>query len=154
MKWNSRGIVKGFTLIEILIAVAIIGILAAIAYPTYSEAMRKARRADAKSLLMEVAARQEQFFSSQSPNTYAAALTQLSYVNPLQTDGGWYTVTVASTNAAGVACASTPADPCTGFTLTATPQNDQAKDRCNVFRLNHFGAREMIGASLPAADCW
>ncbi|MFZ0256011.1 MAG: type IV pilin protein [Gammaproteobacteria bacterium] len=159
MKRNSRRIIKGFkgfTLIELLIAVAIVAILAAIAYPTYSDAVRKARRADAKSLLLEIAARQEQSFSSRAPNTYAQNLTQLGYANPQPTEGGWYTVSVtAATNTAGAACAGTTADPCTAFTLTAAPQNDQAKDKCKGFTLDHFGVKGLDpDIATLVAECW
>jgi type IV pilus assembly protein PilE len=151
--------IRGFTLIELLIAVAIVSILAAIAYPTYNNAVRKARRADAKSLLLEVAARQEQFFSSRAPNTYANNLTLLGYAADNQpTEDGWYTIRVsAATDIAGGDCDATAADPCVTFTLTATPQNDQAKDWCKGFTLDHFGGK---GLTKPGAtddeiaDCW
>jgi type IV pilus assembly protein PilE len=157
VKRNARCLIKGFTLIELLIAVTIVAILAAIAYPTYNDAMRKTRRADAKSLLLEIAARQEQLFSSRAPNTYGNTVTSLGYANPLQTEGGWYTLTVAAENTAGAACAGTAADPCTAFTLTAAPQNDQANDRCKGFTLNHFGVKGLTKAGATPndiADCW
>jgi type IV pilus assembly protein PilE len=155
VKRNLHGMTKGFTLIELLIAVAIVAILAAVAYPTYNNAVRKARRADAKSLLLEIAARQEQFFSSQAPNTYANDVSQLGYVNPQPTEGGWYTISVtAATDTGGAACAGTPANPCVTFTLTAARQNDQVNDKCGSFSIDHLGVRGVAGGSLPVADCW
>lgn len=156
MKRNSRRQSRGFTLIELLIAVAIVAILAAIAYPTYNNAVRKARRADAKSLLLELAARQEQFFSSQAPNTYADRLTGLGYGADAQpTEGGWYMVNVsAATNPAGAACNATAANPCVTFTLTAISQNDQVNDKCGNFTIDHLGVKRVAGGSLPVADCW
>lgn len=152
MKQNSPRMMAGFTLIELLIAVAVLAILAAIAYPSYSDAVRKARRADAKSLLLEIAARQEQFFSSRAPNTYANTVAQLGYINPQPTEGNWYAIAItAATNAAGAACTGTAANPCTAFELTAAPQNDQVKDRCGSFRLDHLGVKDVTGG---AADCW
>lgn len=155
MKRTPLGKLRGFTLIELLIAVAIVAILAAIAYPTYTNTVRKARRAEARSLLLEIAARQEQFFSSQAPNTYANTVDQLGYANPQPSEGGWYTVAItASTDIGGGACNGTAADPCVTFTLTAARQNDQVNDKCGSFTIDQFAVKGVVGGTLPVADCW
>ena len=59
----------GFTLIELMITVAVVGILAAIAYPSYQDSIRKSRRADAKSALLDAAHRQERFFTENNQYT-------------------------------------------------------------------------------------
>src|SRR3954469_13542635 len=69
----------GFTLIELMITVAIIGILAAVAYPAYNSSVRKARRADAKTALLDLAQREERFMST--ANTYSDKPSDLGYPN-------------------------------------------------------------------------
>ena len=157
MKRNFRASTRGFTLIELLIAVTIIAILAAIAYPTYNEAVRKARRAEARALLLEIAARQEQFFASRAPNTYGNTVAMLGYANPQPTEAGWYRVSVtAATNTAGAACNPAAANPCVTFTLTAAPDpaRDQKNDKCGSFTIDHLGVKGVTGGSLTVADCW
>lgn len=65
----------GFSLIELLVAIVILGILASIAYPTYTEQVRKSRRADAKTALLELSQRQENFYVDN--NAYASSLSEL-----------------------------------------------------------------------------
>lgn len=66
----SRRLASGFTLIELMIVVAIIAILAAIAYPSYAEAVRKGRRAEARTALLQLMQQQERFMTQN--NTYQA----------------------------------------------------------------------------------
>ena len=67
----------GFTLIELMVVVAIVGILAAIAYPSYLDQVRKGRRAEAQALLMELAQRQQNFLMIR--RRYASSLQELAY---------------------------------------------------------------------------
>lgn len=124
---------SGFSLIELMIVIAIIGILAAIAYPSYIQYLRRSNRADAQSLLMNVAARQQQRLLD--VRSYASALSDIGVTVP----GGVasrYTVTLAADNAA------VPT-----FTATATPSGDQANDTCGTMTLNN------VGVKTPAT-CW
>lgn len=66
----------GFTLIELLIVIAIVGILAAVGYPSYQEYVMSARRADAQSALMQLANAMERRYTEQSPATYVGATPQ------------------------------------------------------------------------------
>lgn len=124
---------NGFTLIELLIAVAIIGILAAIAYPSYQDSVRKTRRAEAQAIMIEYASFAERSFTEN--NNYAAA-TQAGAA-PLIDDTNFYNYTV-------VAAATT-------FDVTAAPLGAQANDTCGTMTLDETNARTITGAE---AGCW
>ncbi|MEA3413064.1 MAG: type IV pilin protein [Pseudomonadota bacterium] len=131
--------VCGFSLIELMIVVAVIGILAAIGYPAYTDQVRKARRTEAKTFLLGAAAREERRFTNMG--NYTNDMTVLGYANnPELTEDGWYSVAAATPTA-------------TTFTLTATPQNDQATDGCGNFTLTQAGVKGVSG-TLAATDCW
>lgn len=143
-----KRVISGFTLIELMIVVAVIGILAAIAYPSYQDSVLKSRRSDAKAKLLEVAQRQERFFTEQ--NTYTTNFTQLGYatVASVASDNGYYTITVA----AGDGTPGCTAISC-GFRLTAVPQGAQAADtRCTSFTLSSINAKNATGTT--ATQCW
>lgn len=142
---------RGFTLTELMITVAIVSILAAIAYPSYMNQVRKSRRAEAKTLLLEAANRQEQFYATQTPNSYTNDMTALGYGADPQPSGdrgageNWYTVTV--NNPAG--CNITNC-----FRLQATPVRDQANDtQCGTLSVTSLGQKAESGTGT-VADCW
>ena len=123
----------GFTLIELMIVVAIVAILAAIAYPSYTSYVEKARRADAKSALLDASQRLERCYTQN--NTYVGC-------------------PVAGTSPDGFYAIAATAQAATAFTLTATPQNAQAGDtRCGTYTLQSTGARAASG-SLGTDLCW
>jgi len=132
---------RGFTLVEILIVVVIIGILATIAIPSYSAFVRKARRTDATAFLSEAAGEQMRFFSEN--NTYATDLATLGYDDGY-TDDGYYSVTVTGAT--------------TNFSLTATVVSTglQSTDTdCASFTITSTGAMTAArsdGTTNPA--CW
>ena len=134
---------RGFTLIEIMIAVAIIGILAAIALPSYARYVEKARRADATAFLSEVAGEQVRFFSEN--NAYAASMGELGYgaEATYPTPEGYYTVSVALIGTRGFS-----------LTATADPDGLQARDTdCAAISITSTGARTPSTAA-GGADCW
>lgn len=124
---------NGFTLIELLIAIAVIGILTAIAYPSYQDSIQKTRRAEAQGDLMELASFMERYFTES--NTYVGAA--LPFTNSPRAGTAFYTI--------GAAIA--PGPPST-FTLTAIPQAGQSNDPCGNLTINN------VGATGSANNCW
>ena len=124
---------RGFSLIEVMIAVAIVGILVAIAVPSYQNHLRKGRRAEAQSFITQVAQRQQQYLLD--ARTYAlggGALVELGMVAPTSVSDH-YAVTV------------TPAAPTVppSFTVTATPTSTvQIPD--GTLTLTNTGAKERL----------
>ncbi|WP_456107049.1 type IV pilin protein [Pseudohaliea rubra] len=128
-----------------MIVVVIVGILAAIALPSYQDTVRKGRRSDAISILLDVANRQEQHMLDRS--TYTGDMTALGYgADPAVSEEGHYTVDAAACAAGTIA---------TCYLLTATPAagSPQAGDGgCTTFTLDSFGRRAATGAQ--ADQCW
>lgn len=114
--------VRGFTLIELMIVVAVVAILAAIAVPTYNRQVEQTRRADAKAGLLDAAQRLERCFTRN--NTYANCLD-----SPFNSPDNFYTITVAEPAGGNLN---------TGFLLTATAVG---ADACSPFTLNDRGVR-------------
>lgn len=131
---------KGFTLIELMIAVGIVGILMVIAIPAYQDSVRNSRRSDAKIALTNLAALQERRYSLQNAYT-----TTLNLIGGNVSPEGYYAIAVNQN-----ACT----DDGTCYLATATAQGSQADDtECGNFTLSHTGARGISGTG-SAADCW
>lgn len=112
--------IAGFNLIELLIVIVIIGILAAIAVPSYQGSVRKSNRSDGQAVLLEAASRMERYYYTN--NTYETDLTKLGYSSSsgVASPEGHYTLEVI---AATTAC---PIKTC--YKLQATAQNNQTPD--------------------------
>lgn len=130
---------RGLTLIEVMVTLVIVGILTAIAYPSYSAQVGKGRRADAKQALVELAQRLERFYSENS--TYLGATLGAGGIYATASAGGYYTLAIATQTA-------------TAFTVTATPTGNQASDACGTFSFDQAGNRTVSGGSLSATVCW
>ncbi len=143
---------KGFTLIELMVVATIIAILGAIALPSYTNSVRKSRRADARSGLLELA----QFM--ERTNTLS---------NRYDKDSAGSAIGSATGSNAGLPFNATPTSSATKyynltatttqftFILTATPTSSQVNDTCGTLTISNTGAKTDTGANAPTTSgCW
>ncbi|MGA2562947.1 MAG: type IV pilin protein [Steroidobacteraceae bacterium] len=142
-----RRVPAGFSLIELMIVVTIVAILAAIAIPQYNTSVRKSRRTEAKTALLDLAGREERYFNTN--NAYSSTPSDLGYgpvgaTFPESVGSGYYQVTVA------VTAAAPPVLPT--YTITAVPITvDQLKDTsCLFFSVTNTGLQS--ATTMPS--CW
>ncbi len=139
----------GFTLIELMVTVAVVAILATIALSSYQTQVLKSRRTDARSALLDLAGREEKLFST--TNAYSALASDLGYAAPgtnfpITIGSGYYTVNVQVPNPNS---AVTPS-----YLVTATAIGTQAKDTtCATLSVDQTGLQSSTGGATPAT-CW
>jgi type IV pilus assembly protein PilE len=125
--------VKGFTLIELMIVMVIIGVLAAIAYPSYQSHLQKSRRVDAQTAMLELAQYMERYYTTNGSYTGAA----LPFTASPKDDATKYYALSLSAQAAN------------SYTLSGAPSGTQATDSCGTLTLNHTGAK-----TPTTSGCW
>ncbi|MEX8494417.1 type IV pilin protein [Sphaerotilus sp.] len=133
--WSARG----FTLIELIIAVAVVGILAAVAMPSYREHIAASRRTDATSTLLAVAQLMERNYTERG--TYAGVTLGSTGIYPSTSPQGYYTLSIASQDA-------------NGFSLLATRAGAQVGDKCGNYTYDQTGAKGVASATYTSAQCW
>jgi type IV pilus assembly protein PilE len=141
---------KGFTLIELMIVVAIIGIIAAIGYPSYQESTAKARRGVAQGAMMGLSSALERYYTQEnhysdaaaaSADTGAPAADLYSFETSVS---DFYTITISKTDGgtSDTATAQT-------YELSAVPKAGMTGDRCGTMMLNSAGVK-----TADEPDCW
>jgi type IV pilus assembly protein PilE len=132
---------KGFTLVELLITLAIIGILTAIAFPSYQNHVRKGARAAAQSAMMEIANREAQYLLD--ARNYAVGPTAITDLKVTVTADVTNKYTITVTDSAGNPAPSTPPT----FTVVATPIAGGSQASDGELKLTHTGAKFRAGNS-------
>src|SRR5882672_6473627 len=140
---NPARTARGFSLIELMVAVAIVALLTGIAVASYTFQIAKSRRADAKSALLDLAARQERFFTTN--NTYTNVAANLGYAAlPASIPGGTapatYTLTITAATAAT-------------FSAQAARSGAQATDNCGDYTIDDRGVQANVNNTLATALC-
>ena len=161
LQTNKRSRVRrcdpGFTLIEMMIVLAIIGVIAAIAFPSYQESVRKSRRAEARGQLLEVAQylqrlySQNDSFSADRSGTAATIPTALAIV-PRTATAGTQAYDISFTTAASGS--TNPSVSAFQIQAVRSANGPMARDKCGDFVVDNTGARNMLNTNETAANCW
>ena len=141
---------QGITLIELMIVIVIVGILASIAYPAYTESVRKSKRTEGVTALLDVAQAQERFFSRNFSFASSIAADLGFSGDPYISEEGNYSVAITIPGA----CVSGTVNTC--FTATATAIGSQATDsKCGTMTINDRGVKTSAnGGTDTTGQCW
>ncbi|MDD2743657.1 MAG: type IV pilin protein [Rhodocyclaceae bacterium] len=141
---------QGFTLVELLIVIVILGVLMAIAMPQYNEYVRKARRSDAKSSLLAAAQAMERFYTENTTYNAAVLGNAATDIAKAVSSDGYYTIAFDSAPTSATVCGTLVTTSATAgaYRLCATPTGAQSGDSCSIISLDQTGKK------MPATGCW
>ena len=132
---------SGFTLIELMIVLAIVGILAMVAYPSYMESVKRGQRSSARTSLLEAQQFMERFYAANSRYTTdeagSVSPTLPARLLAVPAEAPRYNLSVVAT--------------LNGYTLTATPTGT---DICGDLTLTHTGVKGRSASEPTVAECW
>ena len=134
---------SGVTLLELMVAVAVLGILVSLAVPAYQEYVAQGRRPEAQQYLLQVANRLEQYYADNK--AYTDDMTKLGLdADPYTTPSGYYKIDASLTSGGG-------------YVVTATAQGSQATmdKSCKVFKVDDSGKKTASdGSQDTTSECW
>jgi type IV pilus assembly protein PilE len=139
--FSNKLSVRGFTLIELMITIAIIAILMSVALPSYRESVQRGDRASARAVLLEAQQYMERFYAVNDAYNQDKAGVAVALPARLQTapvEAPKYNIAISASAA-------------NSYTLTATPI---AADKCGNLTLTNAGVKGRTGTALSVADCW
>jgi len=145
---SARQRSHGFTLVELMIVVAIVAILAAIALPSYLKQIQQSRRTSAKTALLDVSSREERYYAVN--NSYTT-LANLGYTNAIGNGATSY-LQIPSATEDYYNVSVTVGEPSSSYTVTAAPTGAQSSDACGTYTLTGLGAQS--AGPTTVTNCW
>jgi type IV pilus assembly protein PilE len=147
---------KGFTLLEVILVVAVIAILVTIAYPSYEEQIRRSRRADAQGALQAFAIAMERYKTEQLVPGYIGATAASSGAGPGTPVSTLFPPEAPLSGASKYYDLSVQSAAVSSYELRAAPKAVQSGDKCGTYTLKSTGQRGKTGgrADLRWQDCW
>jgi type IV pilus assembly protein PilE len=136
---TQRKKANGFTLIELVIAIAIVGILAAIAIPSYQDSVRKSKRKAAAACSVELAQFAERYYTTTGNLSYTGLAIPVGGLQCSNDLAAEYTFSYSAVAA-------------TSYTITAAALGDQANDGCGNLTLNNVGTKGQASGTIE--KCW
>ena len=156
---RSPARIAGFTLVKLMIVVAVVGVLTAIALPSYTSYIARAQRADARAQLLQVAQFMQRFYAANDRFDQDRAGTSVLSVmptnlkkSPADSTTAMYQLNSAITSAGSYTITVTVS----AYTLTMAPISGtrMANDGCGAFRVNSLGVRTITGTGKTRDECW